>query len=171
MLEAARRGAREASRVDANAKDLLAAEEKGRPDAREEGRPDERSSFRSHLKVIGVTLLTSLAASDLDDIGLAGGVSERALALAELAHATGLDGVVCAPTEAEMLRRRFGSEFLLVTPGVRPSGSPAQDQQRVLTPAEAVARGADLLVIGRPITRAEDPRASLDRIRNEISER
>jgi orotidine-5'-phosphate decarboxylase len=156
MLEAARRGA---------------SSDDGRPEAREEGRPDERSSLispRARPKVLGVTLLTSLASVDLSEIGLAGSVADRAAALAELARAAGLDGVVCAPTEAEALRRRFGRDFLLVTPGVRPAGTSADDQQRVLTPREAIARGADLLVIGRPITRADDPAAALDTLRAEL---
>lgn len=132
-----------------------------------EGRSD--SSYTAvRPKVLGVTILTSLAAADLGEIGLAGSVGDRATALAELARAAGLDGVVCAPTEAEALRRRFGRDFLLVTPGVRPAGASADDQSRVLTPREAIARGADLLVIGRPVTRAADPAAALDAIRAEL---
>lgn len=151
MLEAARRG--------------VGGE--GSADAREEGRLDERSSTgnsRARPKVLGVTLLTSLSESDAHEMGLREDIAASALALAELAHGAGLDGVVCAPTEAQALRRRFGKDFLLVTPGVRPAGARADDQQRVLTPQEAIARGADLLVIGRPITRSSDPRAALDEI-------
>lgn len=149
---------------------MLAAAHRGavakdRPDASGNDRPRQEGT-----KVIGVTLLTSLAGADLEEIGLSGSVGERALALAELAQASGLDGIVCAPTEAEAMRRRFGPDFLLVTPGVRPAGTSAEDQQRVLTPREAMARGADLLVIGRPITRAENPRAALDRVCDEIAD-
>ena len=149
MLAAAHRGA--------GAKEL--------PDASSNDRP-----ARVRTKLIGVTLLTSLADVDLKEIGLSGSVGERAIALAELAQMSGLDGIVCAPTEAEAMRRRFGPGFLLVTPGVRPAGASAQDQQRVLTPSEAMARGADFLVIGRPITRAENPRAALDRVCDEIAD-
>lgn len=149
MLAAARRGA-------------------GAKDGADVGGNDRPGQART--KVIGVTLLTSLADADLEQIGFSGSIGERALALAELAQASGLDGIVCAPTEAEAMRRRFGPEFLLVTPGVRPAGTAAQDQQRVLTPRDAMARGADFLVIGRPITQAENPRAALDRVCDEIAD-
>jgi len=121
------------------------------------------------LRVIGVTLLTSLTAADTRDVGLGDDIAGRTLALAELAHASGLDGVVCAPTEVGEQRRRFGAGFLLVTPGIRPAGAPRGDQRRVLTPGEAVAQGADLLVIGRPITEARDPLGALDAIEREIA--
>ncbi|MBI3899076.1 MAG: orotidine-5'-phosphate decarboxylase [Gammaproteobacteria bacterium] len=120
-------------------------------------------------RVIGVTLLTSLSTADVREIGLGESLADRALKLAELAHVAGLDGVVCAPTEARALRQRFGAGFLLVTPGIRPTGSAIGDQQRVLTPAQAIAEGADLLVIGRPITRAPDPLATLAAIEHEIA--
>jgi len=148
--------------------------EAARRGASEEGRPDERSSSsdsRACPKVLGVTLLTSLSDGDAREIGLRHDVAAGALALAELAQRAALDGIVCAPTEAQALRQRFGANFLLATPGVRPAGAPTQDQQRVLTPSEAIAQGADLLVIGRPITRAADPRAALDRICDEIGHR
>ncbi len=122
----------------------------------------------NRARVIGVTLLTSFSAQQTQEIGLGGDVAGRTRALAELAHAAGLDGVVCAPTEAEDLRRRFGLQFLLVTPGIRPAGAPSDDQQRTLTPREALARGADLLVVGRPITQARDPVVALDAIEREI---
>ena len=158
MLEAARRG----------------VSEERSPYAREEGRPDERSGFGvliTRPKVLGVTLLTSLSDDDAPEIGLRENAAASALALAELAHAAGADGVVCAPTEVQALRERFGKEFLLVTPGIRPAGTQSDDQQRVLTPSEAIARGADLLVIGRPITRTDDPRAALDKILDELAGR
>lgn len=120
-------------------------------------------------RVIGVTLLTSHGTKDTRELGLGGDIAARALALAELAHAAGLGGIVCAPTEVEALRRRFGAAFLLVTPGIRPAGSATGDQQRTLTPAQAVARGADFLVIGRPITQAPDPMAALGAIEREIA--
>src|SRR3990172_5302220 len=147
--------------------------EAARRGASEEGRPDERSSSsdsRACPKVLGVTLLTSLSNGDAREIGLRHDVAAGALALAELAQRAALDGIVCAPTEAQALRQRFGANFLLATPGVRPAGAPTQDQQRVLTPSEAIAQGADLLVIVRPITRAADPRAALDRICDEIGQ-
>ena len=118
--------------------------------------------------LIGVTLLTSLGDDDLADIGLARGTALHVERLAGLAHTAGLDGVVCSPLEAAIVRRRFGRDFTLVTPGVRPAGTTADDQSRTRTPAEAVAEGADYLVIGRPITRAADPMAALEAINREI---
>ncbi len=120
--------------------------------------------------LIGVTLLTSHAAADLGEIGLAGDVLTHVERLAGLVRDADLDGVVCAPTEAAVLRRRFGKDFLLVTPGIRFSSALPHDQRRTATPAKALASGADYLVIGRPITRAPDPAAALDAIRHEIGE-
>ncbi|HYA38118.1 MAG TPA: orotidine-5'-phosphate decarboxylase, partial [Candidatus Methylomirabilis sp.] len=118
--------------------------------------------------LIGVTLLTSHGDDDITDIGLARGTALHVERLAGLAHTAGLDGVVCSPLEAAIVRRRFGRDFTLVTPGVRPAGTTADDQSRTRTPAEAVAEGADYLVIGRPITRAADPMAALEAINREI---
>ncbi|HEY8554642.1 MAG TPA: orotidine-5'-phosphate decarboxylase [Burkholderiales bacterium] len=123
----------------------------------------------SRTRLIGVTLLTSLGPEDTDEIGLGSDVGARTAALATLARAAGLDGVVCAPTEAQDLRTRFGPGWLLVTPGIRPAGSASGDQQRTLTPREAAARGADLLVIGRPITRAPDPMQALAEIERDLA--
>ena len=106
--------------------------------------------------LIAVTVLTSLAAQDLEDVGIQEAPDALVLRLAGLAQATGLDGVVCSPREAPALRNRFGPGFKLVTPGVRPSGAAADDQQRIATPGQAIAAGADYLVIGRPVTRAPD---------------
>lgn len=112
-------------------------------------------------KLIAVTLLTSMGAADLSDVGIAGTPQEAVLRLARLAQASGLDGVVCSPQEAAVLRRQCGKGFTLVTPGVRPADAAKDDQQRIATPRQAVADGADYLVIGRPITRAPDPLAAL----------
>lgn len=114
--------------------------------------------------LIGVTVLTSLDRADLDAIGCPGEPRERVLALATLAHESGLDGIVCSPLEAAPVRAALGSEFRLVTPGVRPAGAVSGDQKRVMTPAEALAAGADYLVIGRPITQAPDPLSVIDEI-------
>ena len=119
-------------------------------------------------KLVAVTVLTSMGAEDLRQIGLEVEPAVQVGRLAALARAAGLDGVVCSAREAAMLRRDIGSDFLLVTPGIRPAGSEAGDQSRVLTPARAVEAGADYLVVGRPITRAEDPLAALRRINAEI---
>jgi len=108
-------------------------------------------------KVIAVTILTSLSDSDLPSVGLTPPVSDQVLRLAALARQSGLDGVVCSAHEIARLRKELGSDFLLVVPGIRPSGSDLGDQRRVMGPAEAVDAGADILVIGRPITGAPDP--------------
>jgi orotidine-5'-phosphate decarboxylase len=122
--------------------------------------------------LIGVTLLTSHSADDVADLGWErDGVAHHVERLAGLAEAAGLDGVVCSPQETAQLRRRFGKDFLLVTPGVRPAGAATDDQSRTRTPAEAVADGSDYLVIGRPITRAADPVAVLAAINREIQAR
>lgn len=118
--------------------------------------------------LLGVTVLTSLDSEDLDAIGLGGPVGVRALHLAELAASAGLDGVVASPQEAKAIREHFGPDFKLVVPGIRPAFASAADQKRTTSPAEALAAGADFLVIGRPITEAPDPLAALNRIVAEI---
>jgi orotidine-5'-phosphate decarboxylase len=119
--------------------------------------------------LIAVTVLTSLAAQDLEDVGLQEVPAALVLRLAGLAQATGLDGVVCSPREVPALRSRFGPGFKLVTPGVRPSGAAADDQQRIATPGQAIAAGADYLVIGRPVTRAPDPIQALRTMDAEVA--
>lgn len=126
----------------------------------------EKSRHRPLL--IGVTLLTSHAEEELAEIGLERGAERQVERLAGLARDAGLDGVVCSAAEAARLRRGFGRDFVLVTPGIRRSGEAADDQRRTRTPVEAVAEGADYLVIGRPVTRAPDPAAALDAINREI---
>jgi orotidine-5'-phosphate decarboxylase len=111
--------------------------------------------------LIAVTVLTSLGDADLAAIGVHGSTAQQAEKLALLAAANGLDGVVCSAVEAPMLRAALPVPFRLVTPGIRPAGSATDDQARVITPAVALANGADYLVIGRPITQAADPVAAL----------
>jgi orotidine-5'-phosphate decarboxylase len=118
--------------------------------------------------LIGVTLLTSLDTQDLLDIGITASVEEEVVRLASLAQQSGLDGVVCSAREARSLRARFGPDFCLVTPGIRPAGAAAQDQSRTMTPAAALHAGATYLVIGRPITQAPDPLAALEGMRADI---
>jgi orotidine-5'-phosphate decarboxylase len=120
--------------------------------------------------LLGVTVLTSLKGSDLEDIGMPGDVASQVLRLAGLAKAAGLDGVVCSPQEIEILRREYGRELVIVTPGIRPVWAAAQDQKRITTPAEAVAKGADYLVIGRPVTAAPSPEEAFLRIVEEIAQ-
>ncbi len=118
--------------------------------------------------LIAVTVLTSLDAADLEQIGCAGEPEERVLRLARLTRDAGLDGIVCSPREAATVRRQIGDGFTLVTPGVRPASAATGDQKRVMTPADAIAAGANYLVIGRPITAAPDPMAALGAIELEI---
>ncbi|MCC7487356.1 MAG: orotidine-5'-phosphate decarboxylase [Burkholderiales bacterium] len=120
-------------------------------------------------RLTAVTVLTSMGAGDLADVGIAGTPEEAVLRLARLAQACGLDGVVCSPREAALLRRSCGASFLLVTPGIRPAAAARDDQNRVASPAAAVADGADYLVVGRPVTRAADPLAALGAINDEIA--
>jgi orotidine-5'-phosphate decarboxylase len=111
--------------------------------------------------LIAVTVLTSLDAQALHELHIDESPADHALRLARLSQQCGLDGVVCSAVEASLLRSALGSEFKLVTPGIRPADSARDDQARVVTPAQAIANGADYLVIGRPITAAADPLAAL----------
>jgi orotidine-5'-phosphate decarboxylase len=120
-------------------------------------------------RFIAVTMLTSLAEADMDAIGQRGPIADQARRLAALARGCGLDGVVCSPHEIEPLRAECGAGFLLVVPGIRPARAEAGDQKRVMTPGEAARRGADYLVIGRPITAADDPAAAARRIAAEVA--
>ena len=120
-------------------------------------------------RLVAVTVLTSLDQNDLAAIGVAGGVTDQAARLADLALASGLDGVVCSAHEAAALRKRLGPDAILVVPGIRPAGSATGDQKRVMGPAEAMAAGATHLVIGRPITEAADPAAAARAIASELA--
>ena len=107
--------------------------------------------------LIAVTVLTSMEDLDLLQIGINASPMEQVLRLAHLTQRAGLDGVVCSPQEVEILRNACGEEFKLVTPGIRPTGADCGDQRRVMTPAAAIRAGSDYLVIGRPITKADNP--------------
>ena len=120
-------------------------------------------------KLVAVTVLTSLAAQDLEEVGIAGFPEEQVLRLAHMTADCGLDGVVCSAREIELLRHNLPQEFLLVTPGIRPLGDNPGDQKRIETPARALAKGANYLVIGRPITQAADPALKLRELIQEIS--
>jgi len=111
-------------------------------------------------KVVAVTVLTSLRNADLAEIGLAGPVRDAVLRLATLAVRAGARGLVCSPREVAAVRAEVGPDITLITPGVRLAGQPSDDQARVATPQEALSAGADLLVVGRPITGAADPGAA-----------
>ena len=119
--------------------------------------------------VLGVTVLTSLDDADLEAVGQRGPASEQVLRLARLAQDCGLDGVVCGPREIAALRQACGPGFTLVVPGIRPDWAAADDQKRITTPRQALEAGADYLVIGRPITGAEDPAAAARRVAAELA--
>jgi orotidine-5'-phosphate decarboxylase len=121
------------------------------------------------IRILAVTVLTHLDPPELARLDLPGAAAERALAWARLAREAGCAGVVCSPLELERLRPELPRPFLLVTPGIRPAGAEAGDQRRVATPARALAAGADLLVIGRPLTQAPDPEAALAALAAELA--
>jgi orotidine-5'-phosphate decarboxylase len=127
----------------------------------------ERSGHNPLL--IAVTVLTSMDQMTLNQIGVPGEVRKQVLNLAGLTQQAGLDGVVCSAQEAPELREALGKRFLLVTPGIRPANAALDDQSRVMTPTLALQAGASYLVIGRPITQAQDPLAALHAINQEIS--
>ena len=122
----------------------------------------------SNTKLIAVTVLTSMGAEDLKEIGLNHSPAEQVKCLAALTHDCGFDGVVCSPQEISLLREDLDNSFELVTPGIRPEWSVTGDQKRIMTPAQAMQAGSNYLVIGRPITQAEDPMAALEKIEKEL---
>jgi len=119
--------------------------------------------------LLAVTVLTSLKDAQLDEIGMKAGAADQVLRLADLARAAGSDGVVCSPREIELIRSRHGHEFLVVTPGIRPAWAAANDQKRIMTPAQAVSLGANYLVIGRPIIAAPSPQQAFQKILEELA--
>lgn len=122
----------------------------------------------SDLKLLAVTVLTSLDDEDLKQQGSAMRTAELVLHRARLRHEAGFDGVIASGHEAAEIRAATGTDFLIVTPGIRPEGAATGDQARIMTPAKAIAAGADYLVVGRPVTRADDPRAAALAIGQEI---
>ena len=119
--------------------------------------------------IIGVTVLTSLDQADINMVGIKDNLNDQVARLADLAQSCRLDGVVCSPYEINALRKQCGDDFVLVVPGIRPENSSADDQKRTLTPKEAISKGADYLVIGRPITKADNHRESARLIYESLS--
>jgi orotidine-5'-phosphate decarboxylase len=140
MLEAARKGAEEGSASSGSATPLL----------------------------LGVTILTSMNEDEMQAIGFKGAVENKVLELAQLAKDAGLDGVVASAKEARLIKERIGKDFVVVTPGVRPTWTAAGDQKRILTPSQAITEGADYIVVGRPIIQADDPREAAKKIIEEM---
>ena len=140
MVEAARKGAEEAA--------------------------EKRGGDRTRL--VAISVLTSMDQEALASIGVSGSIADEVSRLASLAYGAGADGIVCSPQEASQMRELLGPDALIVTPGVRPTGSAVGDQKRIATPAAAIAAGASKLVIGRPITAADDPVVAFDAICAEL---
>src|SRR6266850_1158306 len=124
----------------------------------------------SELRILAVTVLTSYDDGDLHAAGYRLGVSDLVEARAQQAQVLGVDGLVCSPEEAAALRKVVGHQMTLVTPGIRPSGSSAGDQKRIMTPSRAISAGADYLVVGRPVMEAADPKAAAQAIQAEIAQ-
>jgi orotidine-5'-phosphate decarboxylase len=123
----------------------------------------------SSLRLLGVTVLTSYDDRDLADAGYAYGVADLVARRVEQAREAGLDGLVQSAAEVGAVRARIGRDMILVTPGIRPAGVAAADQKRTMTPAAAIAAGADYLVVGRPVTQAKNPREAAEAIIAEIA--
>src|SRR6267154_1366062 len=130
----------------------------------------EAASTPASPRLLAVTVLTSMDANELAGIGIAASPAEQVLRLAKLAQASGIDGMVCSAEEVATLRKETGPNTLLVIPGIRPTGSAVEDQKRIATPAQAIAHGASMLVVGRPITRAQDPAEAAQAILQEIEQ-
>jgi len=129
-----------------------------------------RACAHDFLLVLGVTVLTSLDDAELQRIGFSGSAVDNAVRLARLAQRAGLRGVVASPHEIAAIRDACGGDFVILTPGIRPDGADAGDQRRTMTPREAIAAGADYVVVGRPITNAADPRSAALRIVSECGD-
>lgn len=129
-----------------------------------------RAGAGDSLRLLGVTVMTSYDDADLKEAGYAFGVAELVARRARQARAAGIDGLILSPLELGAIRPVVGPDMLLATPGVRPAGADAGDQKRIMTPAQAIAASADHIVVGRPITRAADPRAAAEAILAEIAD-
>lgn len=119
-------------------------------------------------KIIAVTVLTSMDENNLKKIGIDDNMETQVLRLAKLARESGMDGVVASPSETGLIRKNIGKDFLIVTPGVRPSWAAVNDQKRIAAPKEAIENGADFIVVGRPITEAEDPVSAAKKVLEEM---
>ena len=140
---------------------MVAAARKGAEEAAE-------LTGRDRCRLVAISVLTSMDQEALAEIGIDAPVADEVARLAKLSYGAGSDGIVCSPQEAAQMRGLLGPDALIVTPGVRPAGSEVGDQKRIATPSAAIAAGSSKLVIGRPITGAEDPVASFDAICAEL---
>lgn len=136
--------------------------------AREGAEAAAEATGRERTKLVAISVLTSMDQSSLSEIGIERPLDEEVSRLASLACGAGADGIVCSPQEAARMRELLGPEALIVTPGVRPAGADVGDQKRIATPAAAISAGASKLVVGRPITQADNPAAAFSAIEAEI---
>lgn len=134
-----------------------------------EAAAESMASLSAPPKLIAVTVLTSMGAEDFAELGYVQSLEKQVQLLAQLSKECGLDGVVCSAREAKGLRAQCGADFALVTPGIRPADSAADDQRRVVTPQDAMRDGSSYLVIGRPVTQAQDPAQALAAINDSLS--
>ena len=134
-----------------------------------EAAADAIANHQNKPYLIAVTVLTSMSQEDLVELGINETPADQALKLAKLTQSSGLDGIVCSAQEASIMRKNLKHDFLLVSPGIRPAGSKADDQRRIMTPLDALSAGSNYLVIGRPITQSDDPLGVLRTINSEIS--
>jgi len=128
-----------------------------------------KTACAPQTKLLAVTILTSIDEAAIEDIGYNGGVTQSVSRLAQLTQSSGLDGIVCSAHEIQMIREQCGPDFDLMVPGIRPEGSDTGDQKRVMTPKQALKAGATHLVIGRPITQADDPQVAAQAILDDIA--
>lgn len=126
-------------------------------------------SSQARPLLIAVTVLTSMDQQELNALGISGSLEDQVVRLARLARESGMDGVVCSALEAGKIKQELGPEFVTVTPGIRPAGAAINDQTRIMTPSAAIKSGADYLVVGRPITEADDPMTVVKKILAEIA--
>ncbi|UCE39980.1 MAG: orotidine-5'-phosphate decarboxylase [Candidatus Aminicenantes bacterium] len=137
--------------------------------AAEAAEQEAKHSGQTKPLLLAVTILTSLKGEQLRDIGMDDRVNKQVLRLARLAKESRMDGVVCSPQEIDIIKKEFGQDFLVVSPGIRPEWSAAQDQKRILTPGGALRKGVDYMVIGRPITKAASPSEAFCKIVQELN--
>lgn len=137
--------------------------------AAEEATHSSKALGKKRPLLLAVTILTSLKSDNLKEIGMNSDIVRQVLLLAQLAKDSGMDGIVCSPQELELIKKEIPQDLLVVTPGIRPTWASANDQKRIMTPSQALNKGADYIVIGRPIIEAPNPLASFQRILQEIS--
>ncbi|MBN2244674.1 MAG: orotidine-5'-phosphate decarboxylase [Candidatus Aminicenantes bacterium] len=139
--------------------------------AAEEAALNSKAHGKEKPLLLAVTVLTSLKPNSLEEVGMNSDIEKQVLILAHLAQAAGMDGIICSPQELEFIKKEFPENFLAVTPGIRPLWASPDDQKRIMTPSQALNKGADYIVIGRPVIAAPDPQESFQRILQEISDR